>query len=334
VARRPPRGVHGEGIIERAILPPDPARDRTGYPWGLAAVRALDEPLVLDPKVTIFVGENGSGKSTLLEAIAVAAGFNPEGGTTNFDFETRRSHSPLCDALLLEWARRPRTGFFFRGESFFNVATEMERLDEGTGDLLKSYGGRSLHEQSHGEAFLALVNNRFGPDGLYVLDEPEQALAPQRQLSLLAAIHALVLRRSQFVIATHSPILMAYPGAKLLGFGATYGDQGVRETTWQETEHVQVYRGFLNDPERWLKHLLEATGEQVAAADAAEAARQAEKAEARRRARKAKKSAPGEDPLDDPEIQALLRPRGRRRPPLEITFEQEPAEPEPPPADG
>lgn len=326
--RKPPRGLHGEGIVERVLLPPDPARDRTGYPWGLAAVRALDEPLALDPKVTIFVGENGSGKSTLLEAIAVAAGFNPEGGTTNFDFETRRSHSPLCDALVVEWARRPRTGFFFRGESFFNVATEIEKLGVGG-----SYGGRSLHEQSHGEAFLALVNHRFGPDGLYVLDEPEQALAPQRQLSLLAAIHALVLRRSQFVIATHSPILMAYPGAKLLGFGATYGDQGVRETTWEETEHVQVYRGFLNDPQRWLKHLLEATGEQVAAADAAEAARQAEKAEARKRARKAKTTAPGEDPLDDPEIQALLRPRGRKRPPLEITFEQDPPE-QPERADG
>lgn len=328
--RKPPRGVHGEGIVERVLLQPpspDEGRDRDAYPWGLAAVRALDEPLALDPKVTIFVGENGSGKSTLLEAIAVAAGFNPEGGTTNFDFETRRSHSPLCDALLLEWARRPRTGFFFRGESFFNVATEIEKL--GVGD---SYGGRSLHEQSHGEAFLALVNHRFGPDGLYVLDEPEQALAPQRQLSLLAAIHALVLRRSQFVIATHSPILMAYPGAKLLGFGR----DGLRETRWEDTEHVQVYKGFLNDPQRWLKHLLESTGEQVAAADAAEAARQAERAEARKRARRQRKTAPGEDPLDDPEIQALLRPRGRKRPPLEITFETtEPEAPQDvPPADG
>jgi predicted ATPase len=157
------------------------------YPFSLPAVRHL-EVLELHPCVTYVVGENGSGKSTLLEAIAVAWGFNPEGGTRNFRFGTRQSHSELHEYLrIAKGVRRPRDGFFLRAESFFNVATEIDRLD-----VVDSYGGRSLHEQSHGEAFLALMMNRFGGEGLYILDEPEAALSPQRQLTALARIHQLV----------------------------------------------------------------------------------------------------------------------------------------------
>jgi predicted ATPase len=230
-------------------------RDPTQYPFSIPSVRALESGLGLHPKVTFFVGENGSGKSTVLEAIAVAAGFNAEGGTKNFNFETRASHSPLHEHLRVGWSRRPKDGFFFRGESFYTVSTYIERV-AGT----HGYGDRSLHERSHGEAFLALVNNRFGGDALYLLDEPESALSPARLLSLISAIHNLVRQGSQFVIATHSPVLLAYPDATIYAFGP----DGIATTTWAETEHVQVTREFLNAPQRYLKHLL-ADGEDQAA---------------------------------------------------------------------
>ncbi|MCO5166177.1 MAG: AAA family ATPase [Planctomycetes bacterium] len=232
------------------------ARRAGRYPFSIPAVRALAEPLVFDPRVTFLVGENGSGKSTLLEALAVAAGFNAEGGTKNFSFATRPSHSALHRHLLVAWGRRPKDGFFFRGESFYTVATYLEQIGGTTG-----YGG-SLHERSHGEAFLALVTHRFGGDGLYLLDEPESALSPARLLSLLAAIHALVRRGSQVVAATHSPMLLAYPGATIYALGP----HGIRRTTWAETEHVQVTRDFLAAPERYLKHLFEAVEAQERAA--------------------------------------------------------------------
>jgi len=148
--------------------------------------------------------------------------------------------------------QRPRDGFFLRAESYFNVGTEIERLDEGSGAILEAYGGVSLHEQSHGESFLALAANRFRGHGLYILDEPEAALSPQRQLSLLAIIHELVENRgSQFVIATHSPILMAYPGATLYRLGG----EGITRVAYEETEHYQITRDFLNSPERFFKTL-------------------------------------------------------------------------------
>ena len=167
--------------------------------------------------MTYFVGENGTGKSTILEAMAVAAGFNAEGGTENFRFATRRSESSLGNALrLVRSPRRPRTGFFLRAESYFNLATNIEELDREPSfapPVIDSYGGRSLHEQSHGESFLSLLMSRFGPNGFYLLDEPEAALSPLRQMSALARIHQLVRAGSQFVIATHAPILLAYPGS-------------------------------------------------------------------------------------------------------------------------
>jgi|SRR5690349_19287921 predicted ATPase len=225
------------------------------YPFALPAVRHLDV-LELHPKVTFFIGENGSGKSTLLEAIAVSLGFNPEGGTKNFRFGTRASHSALHEFLrLVKGSRGPRDGFFLRAESFFNVATEIERLDsEGMGPrIIGSYGGRSLHEQSHGEAFMALMMNRFGGHGLYLLDEPEAALSPQRQLAVLSRVHDLVQEESQFVIATHSPILMAYPDSCIYSFSR----QGVEKVDYYQTEHYLVMRDFLAHPKRMLDILME-----------------------------------------------------------------------------
>ena len=230
-----------------------PSFDR--YPFSLPAVRHLDV-LELHPQVTFFVGENGSGKSTLLEAIAVAWGFNPEGGTKNFRFGTRVSHSDLGEYLRLsKGIRRPKDGFFLRAESFFNVATEIERLDAEPAagrSIIDSYGGRSLHEQSHGESFMALLLNRFGGKGFYILDEPEAALSPQRQLAVISRIHQLVVDDSQFLIATHSPILMAYPNATIYSCS---GD-GIRKVDYYETEHYQVTHDFLANPKRMLDVLM------------------------------------------------------------------------------
>jgi predicted ATPase len=226
------------------------------YPFSLAAVRQL-KTLRFHPRVTFLVGENGSGKSTLLEALAIALKFNPEGGSRNLRFETRPSHSNLHEHLkLVRSIRRPRDGYFLRAESFFNVATALENLDREpseTRPLLQSYGGESLHEQSHGEAFLALMVNRFGGQGLYLLDEPEAALSPQRQLAMLARIHALVQLDSQFIIATHSPILMAYPDAWIYSFT----EKGLKRVTYEETEHFLVMRDFLANPKRILDVLME-----------------------------------------------------------------------------
>lgn len=223
------------------------------YPFSLPAIRNLDV-IAFHPAVTFVVGENGSGKSTLLEAIAVSLGFNAEGGTKNFRFGTRASHSVLSEYVrIAKGTRRPRDGFFLRAESFFNVATEIERLDEGGGGpkIIDAYGGKSLHEQSHGESFMALMSNRFSADGLYVLDEPEAALSPQRQLEALRRIHDLASGGAQFIIATHSPILMAYPGALLYQLDET----GMRAVEYEETEHYRLTRDFLNSRDRYFKHL-------------------------------------------------------------------------------
>ncbi|MCI9425217.1 MAG: AAA family ATPase [Flavonifractor sp.] len=235
------------------------ARTRPGpesYLNGLPAVRYLLEGgrLDLDAPVTFLVGENGSGKSTLLEAIAVGYGFNAEGGTRNFNFSTRATHSELCQYLTLSRVRYPKDGFFLRAESFYNVASNIDDMDEGPsfgGRVIDSYGGVSLHKQSHGESFLSLVQNRFGGHGLYLLDEPEAALSPARLLTLLGQIHALVDEDSQFIIATHSPILMAYPEARIYQLS----EDGITPTAYRETEHYCLTRRFLEDPERMLRYL-------------------------------------------------------------------------------
>ena len=229
--------------------------EANSYLNSLPAVNWLKEHrLMLDTPVTFLVGENGSGKSTLLEAIAVSCGFNAEGGTRNFTFSTRATHSELGEYITVAKRRYPRDGFFLRAESFYNVATNIDEMDEGPSfgpRLVDSYGGKSLHAQSHGESFLALVQNRFGGQGLYLLDEPEAALSPSRQLTLLGEMHRLVDRDSQFIIATHSPILMAYPGARIY----LLSEDGICRTAYRETEHYQLTRRFLEDPERMLRYL-------------------------------------------------------------------------------
>jgi predicted ATPase len=228
------------------------------YPFNLAAVRPM-ESIELHPKVTFFVGDNGSGKSTLLEAIAVSMGFNAEGGSKNFNFGTRPSHSVLHKYLrVAKGYKRPKDGFFLRAESFFNVATEIENLDAAPAfgpPVITYYGGISLHEQSHSESFLALLMKRFGGNSVFLLDEPEAALSPQRQLSALARIHQLVSENSQFIIATHSPILMAYPDAWIYQFTP----DGISKVEYKDTEHYQITRSFMMNPERMMKALFEDT---------------------------------------------------------------------------
>lgn len=208
--------------------------------------------LLFDRDVTFFVGENGTGKSTLLEAVAVACGFNAEGGTKNFSFASKETHSDLNEYLTIARLRMPRDGFFLRAESFYNVASEIDRLND-IKYLLNSYGGRSLHQQSHGESFLALVQNRFGGNGLYILDEPESALSPSRQMALLVEIDNLVKKNSQLIIATHSPILLAYSNAAIYELTETE----IKRVSYKETEHYKLTKQFLDEPERMLKYLLE-----------------------------------------------------------------------------
>lgn len=228
------------------------------YISGIPAVKNLmqTETLTFRKPVTFFVGENGIGKSTLIEAIAVCAGFNPEGGTVNFNFSTRQSHSDLYKYLLVaKGFRRYRDGFFLRAESFFNVATNIEDMDREPSfspPVIESYGGVSLHEQSHGESFLALVENRFGGNGLYILDEPEAALSPTGIMRLICNIDRLVKNGSQFIISTHSPILTAYPDADIYELT----ESGIELVPYNETEHYRVTKEFINNPEAMLSVLL------------------------------------------------------------------------------
>jgi predicted ATPase len=238
--------------LREISLKRDKVSDPTQYPFTIPAVRHLDV-LRFDPDVTFLVGENGTGKSTLLEAVSLALGFNAEGGTKNFNFCTRASHSELYACLrLVRSYQRPRDGYFLRAESFFNVATEIERLDREPSKapaVIDSYGGHSLHEQSHGESFLALMTHRFRGRGLYILDEPEAALSPRKQLLMLRRVRQLVHQESQFIIATHSPILLAYPNAKIL----LLDQRGYTVVKYEDTEHYQLMRQFLNDPDGMLK---------------------------------------------------------------------------------
>jgi predicted ATPase len=216
------------------------------YPFCLPAIKSL-ERLEFDPKVTFIIGENGTGKSTLLEAIAVASGYNAEGGSKNFGFATRESHSELHKFLrVARGIRKPKDGFFFRAESFYNVATAVENLG------VTGYGDKSLHEQSHGESFWSLFTHRFRGQGVYIMDEPEAALSPTRQMAALLRIHQLVQGKSQLIIATHSPILMAYPQATILELSKT----GVHKVRYEETDHFAISKRFFSDPKRILAELL------------------------------------------------------------------------------
>jgi predicted ATPase len=225
------------------------------FPFAIPAVRHL-ESLAFHPKVTYLIGENGTGKSTLLEAIAILNSLNPEGGSRNFNFATRDSHSKLNYYLrLAKGAYLPKDSYFLRAETFYNVATEIERLDQepGGGKVISYYGGTSLHNQSHGEAFFALFEKRFRGSGLYLLDEPEAALSPNRQLQFLALMHDYIRRDSQFIIATHAPIILAYPGATIYLLDET----GIHTVAYEETEHFKVTRAFLMRREKMLKMLFE-----------------------------------------------------------------------------
>lgn len=213
------------------------------------------EPIEFKSKVSFFVGENGSGKSTIVEAIAACFGFNPEGGSLNFSFETKATHSELYKHLRLSKLLRPKDGFFLRAESFYNAASYLDELDEipaSSPPVLASYGGLSLHKMSHGEGFLKLVQNRFSGHGLYILDEPEAALSPMKIMTLICEIDRLRKLDSQFIIATHSPMLMSLPDSEVLAIG----DNGVSRVDYRETEHFQLMRRFLDNPERFLQYLL------------------------------------------------------------------------------
>ena len=220
------------------------------YLNSVAPVRYLmQNELTFDRPVTFFVGENGVGKSTLLEAIAVCCGFNPEGGSRNFRFSTEDTHSGLGEYLTPIRKGYNKDGFFLRAESFYNVASYLDNMKDPT--AYASYGGVSLHEQSHGESFLALVQNRFGGEGLYLLDEPEAALSPSKILTLMVEINQLVQENSQFIISTHSPILMAFPNARIYLIDGS----GIRPVNYRDTEHFSLTKQFLDDPERMLHYL-------------------------------------------------------------------------------
>jgi predicted ATPase len=207
------------------------------------------EHLTLHKPITFFVGENGSGKSTMLEAIAVAYGFNPEGGTRNYSFSTYDSHSELCNAIrLARGYKKAGWGYFLRAESFYNVATAEEKYSKEPGGIPQYF-----HQKSHGESFLAMAQSNFKANGVYLLDEPEAALSPQRQLTLLLEIVGCAKEDSQFIIVTHSPILLGMPGAEILSF-----DGGeIHPCEYEETDSYQVTEMFINNREQILKRLLE-----------------------------------------------------------------------------
>jgi len=220
------------------------------YIKNLPVVRALSKMggFVFNKPVTFFVGENGSGKSTLLEALAIRSGMNAEGGGKNFNFATKSTESDLHNHIFIPKYVYETDSYFLRAESFYNVASNLDDLD-----IKRGYGGKSLHEQSHGESFMSLVQNRLVGGGLYIFDEPEAALSPTRQMSLLIEIGRIVAENSQFIISTHSPILMAYPDAEIYEIK----DDTIKLTAWEDTEHYQVTKQFLNNPEKMLRLLLE-----------------------------------------------------------------------------
>ena len=228
--------------------------DRDSYLRDIPALQ-FEGSLSFDNNITFFVGENGTGKSTLLEGIAVAYGFNPEGGTKNYSFSTYDSHSELYQAIKMVKGLKPKNSYFLRAESFYNVASKAEDYRDDTPPEIyyARYGGKSLHQQSHGESFLALIHGNFMTDGLYILDEPEAALSPQRQLTLLIEIDKLARQGSQFIIASHSPILLGMPGAAILSF-----DEGkIHLCEYIETDSYKVTEMFINNREYFLKKLLD-----------------------------------------------------------------------------
>ncbi|MEC2072712.1 AAA family ATPase [Alkalihalophilus marmarensis] len=235
-------------FLKRITLLREEISSFTAFPFTIPAIKNLEE-IELDKNVTFFVGENGSGKSTLLEAIADKCGFNTAGGSRNNLYETHASESMLGEYIRLSWMPKTTNGFFLRAESFYHFATHIDEVDT-TG--FQAYGGRSLHEQSHGESFLSLFLNRFNRKAIYLLDEPEAALSPQRQLTFLRIIHDLASSgNAQFIIATHSPILLGYPGADIFSFDQVRMERVEYETT----DHYLLTKSFLQNRERMLEEL-------------------------------------------------------------------------------
>jgi predicted ATPase len=239
--------VNVNQFLRKIALRDDKITSFDEYPYSLPVIKNFST-LTLHPKVTYIVGENGTGKSTFLEAIAVAWGINAEGGTQNFNFSTHASHSDLHDKLtLVKGSKRPDLSFFLRAESFYNLATNIDEIGAA-----QSYGGKSLHEQSHGESFFSVIMNRFRGNGLYILDEPEAALSPAKQLALLVRMDELIQKNAQFIIATHAPIVMAYPDSLLYQL-----NNGVFEAIkYEETEHFKVMKSFLDNPKGMVDRLL------------------------------------------------------------------------------
>jgi predicted ATPase len=246
-------------MLKKITLLRERVEDWSTYPFSVPTIASLPE-IALKSRVVFFAGENGTGKSTLLEAIAAHYGFGPEGGNRNIRHDTtEHNHSTdaLVRALRLSFDKRTGAGFFLRAESFFNTASHLDNRDEGSGEILASYGGQSLHSRSHGETFFTLLEHKFTRNGLFLLDEPEAALSPQRQLSFLLLIHDTLLRYkdAQFIISTHSPVLLGYPGAQILSF-----DEGqLHEIAYEETAPMQIVRRFVNDRDSFLQELFQDT---------------------------------------------------------------------------
>lgn len=237
-------------FVTKISLDKDKIDDFNIYPFNIDVVKNFNE-LKINSPVTFLVGENGIGKSTFIEAVAIALGLNAEGGSQNFNFHTMETHSQLANYITVSKLKRPKTKFFLRAESFYNVASEITRLNGSEGTLYEAYGG-NLHECSHGESFIKLIQNRFTDHGLYILDEPEAALSPQRQMSLLCLIDDLVKNGSQFIIATHSPILISYRDGKILDL-----DNDFKEIKYEHTNIYKLYKMYLEKPMEMQHRLLD-----------------------------------------------------------------------------
>ncbi|MFB0496967.1 putative ATPase [Mucilaginibacter sp. OAE612] len=244
--------MEAKPFLQEIQLKRDTVPSFDAYPFHIPSIRSL-KSLKFHRDVTFIIGENGSGKSTLVEAIALHMGFSIEGGSKNAQFQTHNNSSQLFNYLTgIKSYKKPTDHFFLRAESFYNVATYMENVYENDkGRFERQYGVRSLHECSHGESFMATLTNRLTGNGLYIFDEPEAALSPNRQMAALSLINTLVNENSQFIIATHSPILLAYPGATIYQLD----DSGIKQIHYEETEHYMVTKHFLNNYEEMTRIL-------------------------------------------------------------------------------